>query len=75
MCACLQLHAGIYSSVPVAFIKNAAKETSLSREVNYWHGYSTAYEHSQLTYVQWDMSSCLHATDWKLGATKDVLQR
>lgn len=44
---CLQLRAGIYSSVPVAFI--AATETSLSREEDYWHGYSAAYEHSQLT--------------------------
>lgn len=59
--------------MPAAFI--AAKETSLGREENYCRGYSTAYEHSQLTDVQWDMSSCPHATDWKLGATKDVLQR
>lgn len=72
-CVCLQLDAGIYCSVPVAFAD--AKETSLSTEENYWCGYSTAYEYSQPTYVQWDMSFCPHAIGWKLGATKDVLQR
>lgn len=67
------MHAGIDCSVPVAFI--AAKETSLGREENYWCGYSAAYEQRQLTYVQWNMSSCPHAIDWKLEATKDVFQR
>lgn len=72
-CACLQLRAGMYCSVPVAFA--AAKETSLGTEENYWCGYSAASEHSQPTYVQWDMSFCPRVIGWKLGATKDVLQR
>lgn len=72
-CACLQLRAGMYCSVPVAFA--AAKEISLDTEENYWCGYSAASEHSQPTYVQWDMSFCPRVIGWKLGATKDVLQR
>lgn len=62
-----------YCLVPVAFA--AAKETSLGTEENYWCGYSAASEHSQPTYVQWDMSFCPRVIGWKLGATKDVLQR